>query len=38
MIKPKYKQYWYNIENLFSDEKCKHNRPLTLGTYVKPII
>lgn len=27
----------YNIENLFSNEKCKHkhNRPLTLGTYVK---
>lgn len=29
---------WYNIENLSSDgkkKKCKHNRPLTLGTYVK---
>lgn len=25
----------YDIENLFSDEKCKHNRHLTLGTYVK---
>lgn len=23
MIKPQ----WYNIENLFFDEKCKHNRP-----------